>query len=72
MVKAVAWVAILVASNLATVVWRLAFHREPPLWNLGARIAILALLYGKRYGPASHLGLDLGVPSELGRNPEVP
>ncbi len=41
MVTAAAWVAILIASNLTTIVWRVLLHRDVPLWTLGVRIGIL-------------------------------
>lgn len=45
MVKTVAWIGILVASNLAVIVWRLLLHRDAPLWTLGLRIVLLAVLF---------------------------
>lgn len=42
--KAIAWFAIVVASNLTTILWRLLLHREAPLWTLAARIGILIAL----------------------------
>lgn len=43
--KAIAWIAILVASNLTTILWRLLLHREAPVWTLAARIGILIALF---------------------------
>lgn len=41
MVTTGAWVAILIASNLTPIAWRLLLHRDVPLWTLGVRIGIL-------------------------------
>lgn len=46
MAKAVAWIAILVASNLTNILWRTTLHSEVPLWTLAVRIGILVLLLG--------------------------
>ncbi len=40
-----AWFAILVVSNLTTIIWRLVFHQNAPLWSLGVRIGILTGLF---------------------------
>jgi membrane protease YdiL (CAAX protease family) len=40
-----AWAASLVASNLATIVWREGLRSEPPLWTMAARILLLGAFW---------------------------
>lgn len=41
MITAVAWIAILVTSNLPNIAWRLATHSDAPFWTVPVRLAVL-------------------------------
>lgn len=40
-----AWIAILIASNLTTILWRVGLHRDPPLWTLYLRVLLIAIFW---------------------------
>lgn len=45
LIRIVAWIAMLLASSLAMIVWRLVLKHDPPLWTSLARmVAIGGLL----------------------------
>ncbi|MGH2349508.1 MAG: hypothetical protein ACRDFT_08595, partial [bacterium] len=40
-----AWFAMLVASNVAPIVWRSITQREEPPWSLAVRLGVVVLLF---------------------------
>jgi membrane protease YdiL (CAAX protease family) len=45
MLKVAAWIAMLVAGNVAAIVWRLVTQREEPPWSLAVRFGAIAVLF---------------------------